>query len=467
MKINMTTLRSEIEKQLSISGHNMASFAKVSGLNRGSLSAILHANPPKPISLGQLNAITRAFGFPEGWFYSLYIDECFSENKMSRRRVEAFVIRCAEIGKSQCVEEVLNRIMEYPKPLDTIFAVAEKLFAAGKEQESVKFYAVVAENEKDSYSERLAISQYRIFKSHRSVVDMEDNLRAVITFEPFRGRLPESLALDGLLKLANVNFTLHKWKDVEKYADELRALANGIYREELNKRKTGRRSGQLELMKPLVLYYGHGYLLKAVALTKMGKYVDAKRYTAGYADLSWFEVLDEQGRLEVEHFRLFAEANGYTLELLLGNMEVLPGYADFLAEHPGEILPGLITIMESANRNGNSVDGILSRFSREMQQFERFRDPINVDRRFRLYYQLAIYMVDRGQHNNGLDYALRCLEMCIAMNNDKGFIQCVTLFEVNRSFASSQQLEVYNKLMKEVRMNEKNAADDDRSFGIV
>lgn len=132
MEAKLTTLRSEIEDNLSRSGHNLASFAKVSGLNRGSLSAILHGNPPKPISLRQLDAFNRAFGFPEGCLYSLYVDECFSEEKVSRRRVEPFLIRCAETGKQHCIDEVLSRMMEYPKPLDIVYSVAEKLFTAAR-----------------------------------------------------------------------------------------------------------------------------------------------------------------------------------------------------------------------------------------------------------------------------------------------------------------------------------------------
>lgn len=46
MENKLTTLRSAIEENLSRSGYNLASFAKVSGLNRGSLSAILHGHPP-------------------------------------------------------------------------------------------------------------------------------------------------------------------------------------------------------------------------------------------------------------------------------------------------------------------------------------------------------------------------------------------------------------------------------------
>ncbi|WP_340026256.1 DNA-binding protein [Paenibacillus sp. FSL K6-1096] len=468
MEPKLTTIRSEIEKHLSRSGHNLASFAKISGLNRGSLSAILHGNPAKPISLGQLDAMTRAFGFPEGWLYPLYVEECFTDERVSRRRIEPFLVKCAEIGKVQCIEEVLRRLMEYPRPLDIIYRVAERLFASGKVQEAAIFYQLIVENEPDGSSERMAISKYRIFMSLQSTPDMdkEQALRAVISFEPYRGLLPEEMQLDGLLKLAKVCFALHRWKDVEQFADELRALASGIYREELRRSK-GRRSEPFRAERPLVVYYGHGYLLKASALTKQGEYEQAKRYTAGYADLSWFELMDDEGRSSVESFKLFAVANGFTLELLMGNTSVLPSYLAFLSENPGEILSGMVIIMESANRFGFSADAVMARFSREMLRFEQFQDTINVDRVYRLYYQIAIYYISRNQCARGIDYIIHCLSLTIRLNSGKDFIDCVTLFELNREYASAAQQSAYRELMREVRQHEEITVDDGQRFGIV
>lgn len=453
MDRKLTTLRSEIENNLSRSGHNLASFAKLSGLNRGSLSAILHGNPPKPISLGQLDALTKALEFPDGWLYPLYVDECFSEEKVSRRRVEPFLIRCAEMGMQHCVDEVLSRIMEYPKPLDVIYSVAEKLYAAGKMQEAKIFYQMVVDHEPDSYSERLAVSQYRIFKSQLSQVNKEEQLRAVITFEPFRIRLPENLQLDGLLRLANVSFNLHRYIDMEKYADELRALASAMYRE-LVRRKPGRRDEELKLERPLVLYYAHGYLMKGTSLTKQGRYEEAKKYTAGYADLSWFEFLDDEGRSIVEVFRMFAVANSFTLEMLVGNFEALPDYIAFLLEHPGEILPGLVIIMEAANRFGFTVDHVIEQFSGEMTHYLLYQDPTNIDRVYRLIYQLAIYYLDRGQYLSGVNCILQCLAQAVQMNSPKDQMDCVTLFETSRNHATDQQQQKYRELIQKLRISD-------------
>ncbi|AWV36220.1 DNA-binding protein [Paenibacillus sp. FSL R7-0048] len=465
MEGKLTTIRSEIEKNLSRSGHNLASFSKICGLNRGSLSAILHGNPPKPMSLGQVDAIIKAFGFPEGWLYPLYVDECFNDEKVSRRRVEPFLIRCAELGKQNCIDETISRLLESTKPLDIIYSVADKLFNKGKVQESMFFYKIVVENESDSYSERLAISHYRNFKFLQTL-DMEEKLRAVISFSPFRGRLPENLQLDGLLMLTQLCFALRRWEEMEIYADELRALANAVYRQEL-RRSGDKRREELCTERPLVVYYGHGYLLKAISLTKQGQYEAAKKYTAGYADLGWFEMLDEVGQQAVEQFRLFAVGNSFTLEMLEGNVKVVPDYVAFLAEHPGEILPGLIIIMESANHYRFSVDDVLKRFAREMLRFEQFEDPINIDRLYRLYYQIAMYLINNGQYITGVDYIIQSLELSIKTNNGIDFIKCVTLFETNRDYATLNQQEKYRKLIREVRKDEKITIDDGRHFSIV
>lgn len=466
MEGKLTTIRSEIEKNLSRSGHNLASFAKICGLNRGSLSAILHGNPPKPMSLGQIDAIIKAFGFPDGWLYPLYVDECFNEEKVSRRRVEPFLIRCAELGKQQCIDDTLSKLLEYPKSLDIVYSIAEKLFNKGKIDESMFFYKVVAENESDSYSERLAISHFRIFMSVKAIVDTDEKLRGVITFGPFRGRLPENMQLDGLLRLTQLCFDLRRWKQMEGFADELRALANAVYRGQL-RTKEDRRREELSTERPLVVYYGHGYLLKAISLTKQGQYEEAKKYTAGYAELGWFEMLDEKGLEAVEHFRLFAKANSFTLEMLVGNVNVLPSYTAFLADNPGEILAGLITIMDSANRYGFSAESVLTRFSREMQRFEQYQEPNNVDRLYRLYYQVAMYRINLKQYNIGVDYIIQCLELAIRQNNGKDFINCVTLFETNRDYATVTQQDRYRELVKGVRKNEKITIDDGQRVSIV
>lgn len=106
--------------------------------------------------------------------------------------------------------------------------------------------------------------------------DAEENWKAVIRFEPYRKRLPENFQLDGLLQLANVCFMQQKWREVEKYADELRSLAMKVYQDELRKRKNGKTCEPLRTERHLVVYYGQGFLAKGVALQMQGLYNEAK-----------------------------------------------------------------------------------------------------------------------------------------------------------------------------------------------
>ncbi|MCY9773981.1 DNA-binding protein, partial [Paenibacillus larvae] len=70
---------------------------------------------------------------------------------------------------------------------------------------------------------------------------------------------------------------------------------------------------------------------------------------------SWFEILDEQGKKEVNNFSLWASANKYSVELMLGNVSVLDEYANYLSERPNDIPEGLLMITQAANAHGFSI----------------------------------------------------------------------------------------------------------------
>ncbi|RAP28585.1 hypothetical protein C2W64_04641 [Brevibacillus laterosporus] len=447
------SIQSEIENRLHLFDYTLSKLSELTHINNGHLSGFLNGNPSRALTIAQLDAIANVFEEPSGWLYELYADECFPKGRVSRRRVCPYLIRCVEIGRHDCITPVVSILLENRKNLEILFFVAEQLFQKGKYEESTYFYQLVIDNEKDSFSERFIMSHYRLFRALQET-DIEENWEAVIRFESYRKRLSERHQLDALLQLANVCFTLHKWKEVEKYSDELRKLATLIYRNERCKQQNNRVFQPLKTERHLVVYYGQGYLLKAVALEKQGQYAEAKEFVSGYADLSWFELLDESGQAEVDKFKLWATANLYALDILMGNTSVLADYITFLEDYPTEILSGLVTIMTSANNHGFFIDHLLERFSAEIRSFDDSHDPINVDRHLRFRYDLAIYHFQNDRFENGIIDTLRCLDLSIVMNNQKKFIRCVTLFEAHRYHATEQQKREYKKLMEEVRNDE-------------
>lgn len=136
-------------------------------------------------------------------------------------------------------------------------------------------------------------------------------------------------------------------------------------------------------------------------------------------------------------------------------------------DHPKEILSGLIAIMESANRHGFLVDGILKQFSNQINDFNDYDNLIQTDRYFRFRYELAMYRLNNDQYVSGMEDTLRCLVLSIIMKNDSGFIRCVTLFEAFRSHATDQQTREYKRIMEAVRNEEVDFAINSFSFGTV
>ncbi|MNO56696.1 hypothetical protein D3C76_472150 [compost metagenome] len=451
-----STIRSVIHYKIEARGYTLNSLSNMTGINRGTLSSILNANPPKPISIGQLDLITEALELPPGALYSLFVDECTEQDHLNRRRLKSFLLRCAELGEMECIHRVLEKMLEDLNYVPTIFSIAEQLYKEGYREASLYFYKAVIESEKYQHSERMATSQYRLFRLSLGD-DAEKNLQAAIRFEPYRNRLPEGYHLDGLLNLANVYYTLEKWNVVEVFADELLSLSKMVYRSQRQVNNSDE-DQKLSIERHLVVYYGQGYLLKGAALEFQGKYNEAKEYIKGYSDLSWFEGLDEIGLEEVRKFKIWAEANAYNIELLCGNKDVLPEYIKFLKNYPFEILPSMTTIVKAANIYSFSVDDYLQEFQINHRLFNQINNYylslVNKNHYLELCYHLGIYYVKKKDYRNGLSNILSSLRFAISLNNKDYFMKNVALFEHHRYLASNDQLHEYDFLMKEVLESE-------------
>ncbi|AWX58795.1 XRE family transcriptional regulator [Brevibacillus brevis] len=422
------SLRSEIEKCRRKHGYTLSKLGELTGINPGSLSEILNGNPPRAITIGQLDALAKVFGHDSGWLYELYPEECISEGRISRPRLIPYLIRCVEVGRKDCIEATVPQMMENPKNIMILFALAEQLYEKGQLKESVPFYEYVIENEKDSYSEHFVMSQYRLFRVVLGT-NAEENWENVIRFSPYRNRLPENYQLDALYQLAKICFALQKWERSEQYADELRLLADTVYRHELERMKRNKKGESLKTERHLVYYYGLGHLYKSVSLEMQGLYEEAKKYVQVYADLGWFELLDEDGRKEVERFKVWAKANSYTLEVLSGNTSIIEEYADYLDSLPtNEVLAGLNAIMKSANTYHFCVDEILERFASQIAIFDQFTEAIGLDRHLRFRYQMAIYEFGKGRMERGIEETIYCLSLADLTNRHDETLTYIALF---------------------------------------
>ncbi|MGM1021316.1 MAG: helix-turn-helix domain-containing protein [Bacillota bacterium] len=454
------TIRSKIETELKQRGYSFSSFSKISGINRGTFSAMLNSNPPKPISVRQMDMITKALGYPDGWLYELYIDECFYEGKGHWKRIKPFLLRCVELGRQDFIQKVLSRLTEDLSYVPTIFSLAEELHAEGKEKESVPFYECVVENERYYHSERLAISQYRLF-SYSLSKDLENNCQLALKFAPFRKNLPENHQLDALLKLANVYFQVYDCETTIQYAKELEVLATNVYQQQIQTRIKNREVKSLNTERHLIVYYGQAYLMQGNMLEKQGLYEKAMGFIPFYEDLTDCDWLDELGMLEARKFKIWAEANRLNLEILMGDMTRLPAYVELIRNNPQEILHGLLTIMESANNYNHIIDDILLLFAENINEFRDLRTNIsyyhtnyNLVTYSRFFLELSRYYFNKGNYSEAIDSMLNSLKASSQLNDKAYYIKSITLlFEKYKDHSTHEQRTEYEKVIKAVECN--------------
>lgn len=105
---------------------NYARFSSLSGVNQGTLSRIMQGKAP--ISFRQLETITHAMELPADSLFDSYIEECFAYPS-SVRRIRPFLIRCAELGRLDCIEKMVSRLLDDLFYKTALFEIGEELFS--------------------------------------------------------------------------------------------------------------------------------------------------------------------------------------------------------------------------------------------------------------------------------------------------------------------------------------------------
>ncbi len=114
MRVVNRSLRWEIEDQMKLHGYNINQLAELTGINPGNLSMALNGIS-RSFTIAQLDALGKLFGKVPGWLYELYTEECISEEKLSRPRLVPYLVRCAEVGRNDCIDAVVSKILDSPR----------------------------------------------------------------------------------------------------------------------------------------------------------------------------------------------------------------------------------------------------------------------------------------------------------------------------------------------------------------
>jgi transcriptional regulator with XRE-family HTH domain len=445
-----TSIQAELAAFLKREGRTINQFSGASGVNSGTLSSIINGN--RPIAMQQLDRITAGMGLPEGAFYELYIDECVVHSTPDWRRLGPFLHRCAELDRLECIRQVVQIMMDNITYAPVLFETAEEFYRQGRHQAAALLYEGVADSEKYQHSERLALCQYRLF-TIAAGRNPDADFRAATRFEYFVERLDDSDQLGALQQLADVYVSLRNWDKVQILAEELGHKAGIQYQ---NKHHKSRKQEELKgAPQPLCFYILYSYWLQSLVCDERGDYERALHYVSLYSGLDWVLEDSEEVRQIKEQFRKLGAANTYLYRLMCGDLEVLSDYLAHIGTGEVEILPGLLRIMEAANRYHWNVDAAIDRFVPRLVQEWAAAGRGSIEPAAEQYpvllYELAVYSLGAEDAEQGFRYLLQSLDVSAELGSDGSVIRCVRLFEQYREFASEADQENYKRLISRVQ----------------
>lgn len=442
----MPTIRTYLQKFIDENEISINKFSDVVGINAGTICNILSGN--RPIAVQQLDRITAGMDLEEGYYYDLYIQECFDQESPDWRRLGPLLRRCAELNRLADVEFILRYTLDNLNYIPLLFDLAEQFFDEGKKEAAILLYENIAESERTQHSERLALCQYRLFLL-RLNDDQENNLLVATYFEPFVERLDEDYQLDAINELLNINISLNRWHKVEQNANNLLIKATKHY-EILGS------SNQRTTVQPIIFYILYAYLVLGHVSSKLKQYGKALVYVDMYATNKLIESPNSEEQKILEQFESWAVANKYLYQLLAGQLEILPEYVEYISVRENEIFTGLYWILCTANHYNLNIDTILNRFIEYIPLKIQGNTTLKISNQVTLTQytdflrQLAIYHFRNEKPNNGIIYLLDSFASAIKINNESAIVQCMGLYEQHRHLASSQAQDRYKLLIREV-----------------
>ncbi len=190
--------------------------------------------------------------------------------------------------------------------------------------------------------------------------------------------LEEIIETDSLVNLIKMAFAFENWERVISLSENLLKISSPA------------NNSKIKMKRPFIYYLGYSHLMKGLALQNLKAYQESMECVRLYSDLSWVDD-NQENKYYIDKFQTFAKGNALTLELLMGDKEKLTEYLDFLLSTPDEILPGIITIIESALVHNFEVDHEVSQLTPFVLEYNHHQRPVRIAYYLTVNYLLALY----------------------------------------------------------------------------
>lgn len=347
-----------------------ADLAKRSGIHISDISRVF--NNKKPLSLHYLDAMTKAFSLPEGYFYAMYTQFCFNQNRyLDKRRSVAFIYKCAVKGFKEELEFMISVMLEEKsktirtKNLQNLFQIAEKLFLEGKEKESLPLYEIIIHHMPDTTSEEVAISYFRKYYLNRLTEDGPSTLVHVLEYISY---MPPDFQELTFLWITATYYMLRDWDKVLHYAKRLEKI------------------GQKEE------HYGYALVYQGFALTRLGDSLEEV-----------LNVIDKYEKVN-QYFAEIAIGNRFVARIDFGEVEHVDEYYEWLKTRD-DLYVGLPRILESYVKLGRFESALRLILSHEKEITEMAKSPNLFQQQLYLdyCYANALLKCESEEYNDGIN----------------------------------------------------------------
>lgn len=353
----MVKIRDEIAAYLTKHKLSVHQFAVACGIHSGTLSRVMKGQ--QALAMNHLTRVTRGMGLPEDYFYSKYVDECLFDTAPTWRRLRPFLLQCAALSRLDCIERVVQTLLDNLLYAPLLFEVAEELFEQKNWPAAALIYENVAGSEKYQHSERLALCQYRLFLMDLGD-DPQKNLIAATLLEKYVDKLDEVNQLEALKQLADTYIALQKWDKASVFVEELLRVASIHY--DLYEEPDRRYNSKKFIKKPLYAYILQAQLLRSSTQEGIGDYKAALEIIPLYMDHSWIREDTEETKRITAQYTEWGIANNYLYRLMDGQFDVLDDYVEYISTQENEIGIALFKIVQMANQYQWNVDHVIERF---------------------------------------------------------------------------------------------------------
>ncbi|WP_139490057.1 helix-turn-helix domain-containing protein [Brevibacillus dissolubilis] len=224
-------LRQELKRLILEKFEGQSHFAEVCQLPEPKLSKIL--NGKQFISLDELDTMTEALGLPKGYFYQLFIGECFrqTDGRLYPEKCAQFIRKCLEQGKDGLAHELFALTLESKsKSGYSLFIQAEEFYHSFSEADLLPYYEEIIEVE-GRITDLMVIAYYRRF-----LLQFQKGIGwrvagALYNLLPYINLLPEqyteitgktvNLKLDAYRQVLHYFQQVEEWDELLHYAKEM------------------------------------------------------------------------------------------------------------------------------------------------------------------------------------------------------------------------------------------------------